>query len=233
MERHEDSRWTTEAFSGADLARLLREVSHELRSPLGSIVIWIRLAQEDPDPAERVRALTRILHGFESLSAITAEMSDCAALLEGRFELQMLPGDLTPVLDLAVQRLADSARRRKVAVELEADRAAVRISMDRDRLGRALEALIGHAVMCRAPEPVLPVRLSRTGTTAIIEAPLGESGFASITRLAERLQTPPARGAVPGLTLPLAVEILALHGGRVGRSRGPGEPTMTIELPIA
>ncbi len=233
MEPHEQSPNAVATLTPADFARLLREISHELRTPLGSSAIWLRLSQENADPNERAHAFSRVQSSFDALTRVTSELTDCASLLEGTLELQRLATDLGVLVDGVVEGLRGSATRRGITLEPAIERGVARLEADRERLTRSIESLLGHAIMCRAPELPLPIRLTCANGRARIEAPLPDSGWISLNRLADRLQAPRPRGAIPGLTLPLALEVLALHGGRLVRSNEASDSMMVVELPLA
>src|SRR5262249_27371785 len=92
-------------------AALLTELSHELRSPLSTIVVWTHLMRRQPPDPEAEQGLAAIERSAEALLLLAEQLLDLARLLQGQPTLEQRPLDLAAVLADAVgeqQPLADA-----------------------------------------------------------------------------------------------------------------------------
>ncbi len=217
-------------------------ISHDLRTPLTSVMGYIELALDDelepPLDSERRGYLEIVERSSHRLLRLVDDLLFVARLQAGRL-------DLTPtVLDLRdlARQASDEARRRAEAkgVELvfEAD-GPVRIDGDRGRMFQLLDNLVSNAIKFTPEGGRVEVRVSRNGT-AVLEVCDTGVGFSEeeAARVFERFfRTERAVTAqVPGtgLGLFIAQAITEAHGGTISASpRTGGGAVFRIELPRA
>lgn len=206
-------------------------VSHDLKSPLNAVLGFTELVRLEPLTAEQEESLDLIDRRGRELLGLIETILDAA-----RVEAQQLQLLREPV---AVRELLESARdkgrqlaadsRQDVVLAIESDLPA--LSADRLRLGRALAALIGHALRSQGQRPgVLQIRARRASgdVHARIEVPV--SSKTHDTAQLEAMLNPDGvhgtrehRGLA--LALGLAHAVVRLHGGAItvehdGRGEG-------------
>jgi len=217
-------------------------ISHDLRTPLTSVMGYIELALDDElEPkldAERRGYLEVVERSSQRLLRLVDDLLFVARLQAGRL-------DLTPtVLDLGAlaRQASEEARRRAEAkgVELvfQAD-GPVEIDGDRGRLFQLLDNLVSNAIKFTPTGGRIEVCVSRNGA-AILEVRDTGMGFTAgeAARVFERFfRTDDAvAGQVPGtgLGLYIAQAIAEAHGGVISAApRNGGGAVFRIELPPA
>jgi signal transduction histidine kinase len=225
-----------ESIEPGDVGRLLRRLSHDLRTPLGSISIWVHLCRTSADPEERARALARIEAALEAAVRSANDLSECAALLAG----EAAPVRTTIGLAGLVLGAFDSLRARgappaaALAIEPPATGDEVRVEAEPERLARALEALLAHAARHLAPGGRLGVTLEADSDSAWLAIPLDPGAWSAIRPLRDAISdAAEATGGGSSIALSLAWEVVAAHGGALSHRESPEGGTLVIRLPRA
>ena len=220
-----------EPLTPTELGQLLREISHELRTPLGAAMIWIRIFHDGKEEAQRARAMVMFEESLNELLQLAHDLSDCSALIESKLELERTPMALNRLIAEIVKRLRPRAERRGIQLEIENDSESdIVIQGDHERLGRSFEAILGYAMTCRTPESRLPVRLDTLGDVVRLTIPLAAASATALQTLRSHLRDGAARFGSSGLTLPIAVELVRLHGGAVEVGTGPDGDQVVLTL---
>jgi len=210
--------------------QLLRDVSHELRSPLARLRIALALA-ERADAEERARLWPRLIQECDRLEALIGEILALA-------RLDADPGASRPVdLPHLVERLRNdcalAAPGREIRSELET---GIALSGWPDMLERALDNLLRNALRfgpedrpveiraeCRDGHLLLSVRDHGPGVAPEHLAHLGEPFYRAPG------QTAPGHG----LGLAIARRAAERHNGRLILANHPqGGFLATLELPL-
>ena len=218
--------------------RLLRDVSHELRSPLARIGVALELARRG-DPAEREQALGRIGLEADRLNAMIGQILTLARLEDGGAPPVRQPVDLGTLVAAVVEDARFEARRRGVAIELRTETTDCVAEGDAGLLRSAVENVVRNALRHAAEDGRITVVLRPAGEdrAAVIVADDGPGvGEADLERLFEPFyRTGTARDrATGGVGLGLAITAAAVraHGGAVAASNRPGGGLeVRIELP--
>jgi two-component system sensor histidine kinase CpxA len=136
---------------------LLRDVSHELRSPLARLSVALELAREDADP-ELGKHLARMERETEKLNQLIGQLLALSSM-EARDSLSTL--ETLSLNRLCEQILPDAeyeAQRRPCSVVLRQD-AECSIQGDRELLCRAIENVVRNAIRYTAPNTEVTVRV--------------------------------------------------------------------------
>ena len=215
---------------------LLAALSHDLRTPLASLVgMADALALTRPPPtAEQAEIAQSLRDAALRMNALVANLLDMARLEAGelrpRFEWQ----PLEEVVGSAIQSLGPALRRHPVRVALPADLPLVRI--DASLFERVLANLLENAAKYTPSGAAIDIGARATSDT--IEVWLDDHGPGlpvgreqSIFRKFERGQKETATAGV-GLGLAICRAIVEAHGGTIeGRTRDDGGARFTIALP--
>jgi two-component system sensor histidine kinase CpxA len=219
---------------------LLRDVSHELRSPLARLSVALELSREDADPTMSTH-LDRIERETGRLNQLIGQLlglsSMEAAERLGKFErvsLKQLLEEITP--DATYE-----AQQRDASVVFQAECDCV-IDGKRELLYRAIENVLRNAVRYTETGTLVELRLRKDDKQqmAVIEVNdrgpgIPESELESVFRPFYRVDV--ARSAQTGgfgVGLAIAERAVKLHNGNIGASnRAGGGTSIQICLPIA
>jgi two-component system sensor histidine kinase CpxA len=219
---------------------LLRDVSHELRSPLARLSVALELSREDADPTMSTH-LDRIERETQRLNLLIGQLltlsSMEAAESLGKFEsvsLKQLLEEMTP--DAVYE-----AQQRDATVVLHADCECI-VKGRRELLYRAIENVVRNAVRYTesGTQVEICLRQDQPARMAVVEVSdrgpgIPEAEVNSIFRPFYRVDT--ARSAHTGgfgVGLAIADRAVKLHNGRISAfNRSGGGEIVQIWLPAA
>ena len=211
--------------------QLLRDVSHELRSPLARLRIALALA-ERAEPAEREKLWPRLNQECDRLEALISEILELA-------RLDADPGAAQPIeIATILAKLQDDAR-------LSAPQQQVLIESDEalplqgwpDMLERALDNLLRNALRFNPGDQPIEISAQRVG--ARLHLSVRDHGPGAAEEYLQELGKPFFRApgqSSPGHGLGLAIARRAAqrHGGELLLSNHPnGGFVATLDLPCA
>lgn len=212
--------------------QLLRDVSHELRSPLARIQVALSLAERDDDP----RHLERIRIESERLDALVGEIL-AYARLQHADTLEESAFDLVDCVTEIVSDARLEGRAREIDLTLEApDR--VHVTGDETMLRRAIENVVRNAVRHSPDGQTVAVRLAQDDTG--VRLSVADRGPGVDPEELEYIFEPfvrlsPGRsesGSGGGIGLAIARAAVERHGGRIKANNGKaGGLVITLTLP--
>lgn len=211
--------------------QLLRDVSHELRSPLARLRIALALA-ERADDAERARLWPRLSLECDRLEALIGEILVLARVDADSSQAQNV------ALDGLLNKLCDDARllAPQQEIRLQAD-AGLQLRGWPELLERALDNLLRNALRFNPPGQPLEVSARRSGELLLLEVRDHGPGVAEehLARLGEPFfRAPGQASAGHGLGLAIARRAAQRHGGRLVLANHPqGGFVARLELPSA
>jgi len=220
----------------------LATVSHELRSPLNSILGWARmLGGKRLDEEESARALEIIQRSARAQNQLISDLLDVSRIITGKSRLDVSTVELIPIIEAAMDIARPAADAKKIRLVSALDPAAGPVSGDADRLQQVVWNLMSNAVKFTPAGGQITVRLEREGTHVTIAVSDTGEGIEPeflpfVFDRFSQFERRPAR-AHGGLGLGLAIvrHLVELHGGTVSAaSRGRGQgATFTVALPLA
>ena len=238
-----DARDRAEAATRARTA-FLTTMSHELRTPLNGIVGMALLLEDGGDPAEQTEYLATIRRSAESLLCIVEDVLDVTRLEADGITFESLPLDPTDTLRSAVALVGETAREKKLSLEIAIDLdVPTAVLGDAGRLRQVLLHLLGNAVkftdrgsvrahLTRVPDrtgevPALAFHVEDTGIGIAPEnLPLLFQDFAQLDGSLTR------RFGGTGLGLALARRLAEKMGGTLSATSEPGRGSVfTLMLP--
>jgi PAS domain S-box-containing protein len=221
--------------------QLVSTVSHELRSPLGSIQGSLRMLDEGilgrvPEAANELVGIARV--NADRLVRLVNDLLDLDRLEAGRMQLDAQELDVCALLTDAVQALEGSAREAGVRIQVEPC-AQVPLVADRDRLIQVLVNLLGNAIKFSPAGGVVKLQASLLQPSGVRLSVHDEGpgiDAAHHQRIFERFEQ--VRGERDlekrgtGLGLAICRAIVEQHGGTLGVESQPGHGAVFwLELP--
>ncbi|MEB0079109.1 HAMP domain-containing sensor histidine kinase [Pseudomonas sp. CCI3.2] len=210
--------------------QLLRDVSHELRSPLARLRIALALA-ERAEPAEREKLWPRLARECDRLEALISEILVLARLDADFGEAE--PVDLAEMLHHLQSDALLGAADQQVRVDVQND---VELQGWPDMLERALDNLLRNALRFNPAGKTIEFLAQRDGDRLLISVRDHGPGVSSefLPQLGEPFYRAPGQTA-PGYGLGLAIAKRAAerHGGNLTLANHPeGGFVASMDLPL-
>lgn len=223
-------------------------VSHELRSPLNSILGWAKLLQTRKfDAASTSRALETIERNARSQSQLIEDLLDISRMVRGNLRLHLAPVNLNNVIIAAVDMVNPAAQAKQIEIQSRLDSTVSKVSGDFNRLQQIFVNLLTNAIKFTPNHGQVTIELYSESVNlldsstpmAIIRVIDNGIGISSdfLPYVFERFRQArdTTRRAKDGLGLGLAIvhNLVELHGGTITvDSQGEGMgATFTVRLP--
>lgn len=220
----------------------LATISHELRSPLNSILGWVTLLREGrlSDPAAS-HALETVERSARAQTRIISDLLDVSRIISGQLRLNVRSLDPAPIVEAGVEGVRPAADAKEIHLQMALENNAGTIAADSDRLQQIVWNLVSNAIKFTPGGGVVQVRLERVGSE--VELMVTDTG-AGISpeflpfvfdrfRQADSSSTRKQGGL--GLGLAIVRHLVELHGGTVhAESEGAGKgASFIVRLPLA
>jgi signal transduction histidine kinase len=215
-------------------------VSHELRSPMASVIgsaQTLQLRWRELSLAQRESFLALIAHETSRLAALVGDVLDTSRIEAGTFSYSFADVDLAELV-------RDSAAAAEQSQDEVPVRAVVRgplprVRGDRDRLRQVLINLIDNAVKYSSPGDEVRVAAQTSNSEVVIEVSDQGPGILPqhhklIFEKFGRVQTGQTAKPGTGLGLFIARSIAEAHGGSLEVRSDPGRSgaTFTLSVPV-
>jgi len=220
--------------------RLLRDVSHELRSPLARLRVALEIAR-NKDQNQVAEELNRIELESERLEKLVDEVLGLLRETSASQELKRQTFELTELLQDLVETVNYETGDDGNEIELDAQ-APLLLDADRDLLWRVFENLLRNALIHGGSNG--PVQISAESSGQEITICVSDSGpgiaeqhlvqiFEPFYRVDEaRTRSGKGQSTGHGLGLAIAASAVRRHGGRITASnRASGGLKMKVVLP--
>ncbi|MCF7769816.1 sensor histidine kinase [Achromobacter pulmonis] len=215
--------------------QLLRNIAHELRSPLARLRLGVELARRKDERQDvQLDRMERECERLDTLVGSTLRLARMGALPHPTEAL-----DLTDVVEDVVQDARFEAGERHIAIHWNRP-APLRVAADRDGLASAIENVLRNALRFAPAGGTIQVRLLADADEACLEIEDNGPGVAEkeLAYLFEPFyqgsSASGARAGGAGLGLSIARAAVAAHRGRISARNGtPHGLSVRIELPRA
>lgn len=218
--------------------RLLRDVSHELRSPLARLNIALELVRRR-SPPDVEPAFDRIERETERLNAMIGELLTLSRLESGRGVERPERIDLPALVDEIVEDVAFEAEQQGCRVRV-GSRDPCALDGNKELLRRAVENVLRNAVRFTEPGSEVRVDVERAGAAAAVRVRdhgpgVPEEALDDIFKPFYRVDAHRARGAGgTGIGLAITHRAVQLHGGTVTAQNADDHGlVVTVRLPLA
>ena len=233
-------------YREATVARLqtdfVNKVSHDLRTPLTSIRMFVETLQMGrlTDPERQREALEIIANETTRLSTLIARLLDWARMESGKRSYEFRLERVEPIVDAALRAIDPQRMQTGAEVVREVAAALPPVRVDRDALVDVLVDLLQNAFKYTGPQKRIVVAARRDGPTVVLSVADNGPGIRGVDQ--KRIFEKFYRGKDPlersiegsGLGLAMVKHVVLAHGGRVGVTSELGKgSTFTILLPAA
>ncbi|MFN4296842.1 MAG: ATP-binding protein [Brevundimonas sp.] len=228
--------------ASAGKSRLLANVAHEIKSPIGGIIgigdLWSsgQLGPVTPTQAEMAAMLVKTARQIETL---THDLLDVARAESGAVQMDLRPVDVAGVVEDVRRTVALQKDAQGLTLTTERDNDDLVALADSIRLSQIVGNLATNAVKYGASGGVVILRTRRVGRHIRVEVIDNGPGLspdkqAQLFEPFNRLGLERSTIEGHGIGLTLAKRLTELQGGEIGVISAPGEgATFWIELPAA
>jgi two-component system sensor histidine kinase KdpD len=202
-------------------AALLTSISHDLRTPLASIlgtVSSLRSYLDKYDAGEREELLATLQDEAERLNRFVGNLLDMTRLESGAIELKLDLVDVTEIVGVALERAGNVLAHHRIEVEIAAD--LPMLQLDAILFEQVLFNLFDNAAKYAPPGSRIDVRARRDGDVVAIEVIDEGPGIPldDLERIFDkfyRAQAQDRRRAGTGLGLAICRGFVEAQGGRI------------------
>lgn len=219
--------------------RFVSSVSHELRTPITSLRGYLELLAggEAGDLTEEQLKYVRIAErNARTLDELINDLLTLSRVQSGKISLKPEPVDIRLLLRELKAEMLPMASEKNVDLVL-VDTGDLVVSGESLRLKQAFGNLIGNAVKYSPSGQAVVVRAFRVNRQVVISVVDWGPGVPKdeLPQLAEPFFRASTTERIPGtgLGLPIAKQMIELHGGRLAVESEPGSgSTFTVYLPL-
>ncbi len=215
--------------------RLLRDISHELRSPLARMRVAVALARRSPP--DSARQIDRMEREIERLDALIGQVLKLARLQGDSPRLDLEPVELGELLGEIVRDANYEAAAKRSAVQLSVG-APIEVAANRELVRSAVENVLRNAVRYSPEGAAVDVELHALGDGARISIRDRGPGVppADLSRIFEPFyrvaESRDRDSGGEGIGLAITAQVLRAHGGGARASNRPdGGLQVVLELP--
>ncbi len=219
----------------------LATLSHELRSPLNSMLGWAKLLNTRSfDAATTKRAMEIIERNARVQAQLVEDLLDVSRIIQGKFRLDVRPVELLNVVESALEAVRPAAEAKEIQLSAALDPGVSAMAGDSTRLQQVFWNLLSNAIKFTPKGGQVMVILEQVdGYLEIAIADTGQGISPEfVPYVFERFRQADSSitRSFSGLGLGLAIvrHLVELHGGIV-YAQSQGEDlgsTFTVKLPI-
>ncbi|HSU68969.1 MAG TPA: PAS domain S-box protein [Tepidisphaeraceae bacterium] len=220
----------------------LAVISHELKTPLGAVLLWSKLLESGGiKRADQPEAIRIIRQSAEAQRQLIEDLLDMSRVSSGKVRLNLREVDLAPIVRNAAETMRPEAQARGITLQTSLGKKRIKALADPDRIRQVVWNLLDNGVKFTDQGGRVRLRLQASGRHVRLEISDTGQGIArdflphvfEPFRQADASTTREHGGL--GLGLTISRQIVDLHGGAIrARSRGIGKgATFILELPTA
>ncbi|HEV2905124.1 MAG TPA: PAS domain S-box protein, partial [Pyrinomonadaceae bacterium] len=216
-------------------------VSHEVRTPLNSIVGWIQMLRSGKlDEQHIAKALESIDRNAALQGTIITELLETSRIVSGTLKLDSKPVGLPSLIDAAIEIVRPAAEAKSIEIETSLDIDTGLIWGDSGRLQQVFWNLLSNAVKFAPKKGRIDIRLNRSDSSAKVVVSDNGEGIEPdflpyvFDRFRQADSTTSRSFGGLGLGLSIVKSVVEMHGGSVrAESEGKGRgATFIVMLPI-
>ena len=220
--------------------RFIDTLSHELKTPLTSIIAAAGLLEEElqdtADESHR-KLMQTIIRNSNSLESRLVELLDIVKTGSGKLQLQFEPVDLKSIILGTCMQISPLIHSKGQKLNTELPDFVPIIQADGQRLEQVLLNLMNNASKFTPDGGIITVRVHKQDAGLVVE--VSDNGIGIPKDQQDRLFKPYSRVAAdrqrhPGLGLGLALskQVIELHGGKIWVDSDTGKgATFSFFLP--
>jgi signal transduction histidine kinase/ActR/RegA family two-component response regulator len=221
--------------------RFLASVSHELRAPITTVLLWEKVLRDAPDDVElRTRGLDAIQQSATTQARLVDDLLDISRATSGKLRVDCRPLDIRRMLVSAIDDEDPAALAKQHRIERSLGNDLGQVSADLGRLRQVMHNLLSNAIKFTDDGGTIRVSARRDGRRVIIEVVDSGRGIAReflphIFDPFSQADDTVGRGHDGlGLGLAISYQLVIAHAGQLSvSSPGLGHgTTFQLTLPV-
>ncbi len=221
-------------------SKIVKQISHEFRTPLTSIIGFAEMLEEDIQINEnqRIEYASYIRNEGLRLTKLVDDLVGLDSLEQGQVHLQLEESEIQETVRYAAKFVAEQALNKCIHLSIEMPDEPILLNIDRERIVHALYQLLHNAVRFTKPCGLINLKVEAADKFAIIsihddgpgipekDIPFLFTRFGKLYRSGEE-----THGS--GVGLAIVKHIIDQHNGDIAVQSKVGEgSTFTIQIPI-
>jgi len=222
-----------------ELGKLTGELAHEIKNPLSTIKINLKLIAEELEGANLDKGDQRFTRALRKIAVIQKETDRLEQILDGflryigRTELQLASVDISSLISDMVDFYSPQAHSHSIIIRQQLYDKPLVCKADEGMLKQAILNLFINAQQAMSDGGELLIRTDRRKKDAVIQISDTGSGIGpdKLPHIFDAYYSSRPQGS--GLGLPTAKKIVEAHNGTITVDSQPGKGTsFTIRLPL-
>ncbi|MEG6522452.1 HAMP domain-containing sensor histidine kinase [Desulfotomaculum sp. 1211_IL3151] len=221
---------------------LITNISHDLRTPLTSIIGYLTLLKEKnyQDSGELEHFIASGHNKANQLKKLIDDLFEYTRLSDGNINLDKQSIDLREMLEQMVVEFEPLADQQGILIQCEIGKDPVQAAVDPDKLARTLDNLLINALKFSVKPGAIRITLKTDGKWVFIA--VANKGLAMTKEQEDEvferffnINSTLDSGAMPsstGLGLSIAKNIVELHNGKIWLARKDNYYEFIIKLPL-
>jgi PAS domain S-box-containing protein len=216
-------------------------ISHEIRSPLNSILGWAQMLRRGKlDQAETERATEIIERNAKAQSQLIEDLLDISRVITGKLTINVRSVELAQIIEAAIDSIRPAAEAKSIQLRARLESKDSLVSGDPNRLQQIVWNLLSNAVKFTPRHGLVEVSLGRVDSHFQITVSDSGVGISPeflpfvFDRFSQANTTTERKYGGLGLGLAIVRHLVELHGG-AAKADSPGEgqgTTFTVTLPV-
>lgn len=211
------------------------DISHQLKTPLASLMIYVDLLREgDIDASHAAEFLETCRRELDRMEWLTLTLLKLARLEADALEMSMQAIPLSGTVRKAIASISRLADDKRIAVEFAEPAADPDLPHDPRWLAEAIANLLKNAVEHSSPGSTVTIDLAHTPVFIRLHVQDQGPGIEDehLPHIFKKFYRTAPGGSGVGLGLPLAKSIAERHGGFLSAAAGPeGGTIFSLTLP--
>ena len=218
----------------------LATLSHELRTPMTSILGWVQFLRTGGYTEEELEEALGTIEASGRLQArLIDDMLDVSRIVLGKFQIDLRPVRIADIVEAALTTARPAANEREVKLSSVIDERESVVAADPSRMQQVIGNILSNAIKFTPSGKQVALEVNRVDQKLQVSVTDQGEGIEPqfLPHVFERLRQ--AEGATKrsglGLGLAIARHIVELHHGEItAESAGPGQGSrFTVTLPLA
>jgi PAS domain S-box-containing protein len=219
----------------------LATLSHELRTPMTSILGWTALlSMTTLDASTRSEGIATIHRSAKVQAQLIDDVLDVSRMITGKLRLTIEPVDMENILRAALTSVAPAAEAKSIKIGMEFQEGLPRIGADSVRLQQVFWNLLSNALKFTPAGGHIGIKLFANTSDMVVEVCDTGAGITAaflpyaFDRFAQQEGGTMRHHGGMGIGLSIVKQLVELHGGAVTvASQGEGRgSTFTISIPM-
>jgi len=221
-------------------SKIVKQISHEFRTPLTSIIGFAEILEDDIQIAEiqRIEYASYIRNEGLRLTKLIDDLIELDSLEQGQVDLQLKESEVQQTIRYAVTHIAELAYSKSINISLDLPERPVIVKFDSEKIFQALYQLLHNAVRFTKPGGLVILKGEATDKYVVISLHDTGPGIPArdIPLLFKRFGKHYRQGAethCTGVGLAIVKYIIDQHHGDITVQSVVGEgSTFIVRIPI-